>query len=88
MAGCDSPTYETGATNGSTDDTSGPGDAHPGGVVELGELHQGRTDLAAGLDGGTSAQLSACPRPSKACLRGAHKEFLAAGVTDVVNAIS
>jgi hypothetical protein len=56
-------------------------------IVELGELAAGAHTLSGGSDGGTSAQLSACGA-IKTRLRGAHKEFLAAGVTDVVHAIS
>jgi hypothetical protein len=56
-------------------------------IVELGELHQGAHTLAGGSDGGTAAQLSACGA-IKTRLRGAHKEFLAAGVTDVANNIN
>jgi hypothetical protein len=56
-------------------------------IVELGELHQGAHNLAAGLDGGTDAQKSACGA-IKTRLRGAHKEFLAQGVRDVANNIA
>jgi hypothetical protein len=56
-------------------------------IVELGELHQGAHNLAAGLDGGTTAQKAACDA-IKVRLREAHKGLLAQGVTDLANNIN